>query len=155
MIWPSVGEIVAADGNRGALDLVGPAGVVPNAVDHQRNVGSPRVADRLAVVERFERRQFVGFFLKQIGELVHEDAAIAGVHPRPLAAVELGAGRFHRCVDVGLVALRHFGDDFFSRGMDRFKRLAARGGNPFAPDEALRLTNLRTGELFSHRGHCR
>jgi len=24
-----------------------------------------------------------------------------------------------------------------------------------AADEALGLTNLRTGELFSHRGHCR
>ena len=46
-------------------------------------------------------------------------------------------------------------DDFFRRRMHRLKCLAARGGNPFAPDEALRLTNLRTGELFSHRGHCR
>ena len=36
---PRVGEVIAADRNRAALNLVGPAGVVAQRVDHQRNVG--------------------------------------------------------------------------------------------------------------------
>src|SRR5690606_16132218 len=88
-----VGEVLPSDRDRCALDLVGPTGVVANAVDHQRNVGPARIANRLAVVERLERREFVRLFFEQVGELAHEDATIASVHTRPLAAVELSASR--------------------------------------------------------------
>ena len=55
---PRVAEIVALDRDRLAVDLVGPAGVVAVAFDGQRQVGVEASRDRLAVVERFEGRQF-------------------------------------------------------------------------------------------------
>ena len=139
---PRVAEVVAADRNRLALNLVGPTGVVAQAVDHQRNVGRARVADRLAVVERFERRQLVGLFLDQVGQLVHQGAAIAGIHLRPRAVVERLAGRIDRRIDVGLVAFGHFADHFFGGRVNRFECLAAGRRHPLAADEALRLPNL-------------
>src|SRR5262249_42204635 len=51
---PCVTEKWTLDGDRLAVDLVGPAGVVAIAFDGQRQVGGQRIAQRLAVVERFE-----------------------------------------------------------------------------------------------------
>ena len=53
-----VAEVRPFDGNRLAVDLVGPAGVVAIALDGQRQVGVEGVAVGLAVVERFEGGQF-------------------------------------------------------------------------------------------------
>ncbi len=135
------------------MDLVGPAGVVAQAVDGQRQIGGFRFADRLAVVERFERGQLVGFVFDQVGQFGDQAAAIAGVHFRPGTVLECVAGGFHRQVDVGRIALGHLGDDFFGRWVDGVKRLAAGGRHPLAADEALRLTDLWSVGCLGDRGH--
>ena len=84
------------------MDLVGPAGVVAEAVDHQRQVGVAALADRLAVVEGLELGQLVDVLLDQVGQLVHQPAAVAGVHLAPGApVVERLAGGLDGQVDVG------------------------------------------------------
>ena len=54
-----VAEVPAADRDRLAVDLVGPAGIIAEAVDHQRQVAVAALADRLAVVEGLELGQLV------------------------------------------------------------------------------------------------
>ena len=61
-----VAVVVAVDRDRRALDLVGPAGVVAEALHGQRDVDGPRVGDRLAVVEGLERREVIDLGLDQV-----------------------------------------------------------------------------------------
>ena len=63
------------------------------------------VADRLAVVERFQSGQLFVVLLDQVGELVEQSAALAGVHLPPGAFLERLAGGLDGHVDVGLVPL--------------------------------------------------
>ena len=125
------------------MDLVGPAGVVAQAIDRQRQIGGAAVANRLAVVERFQRGQIVDFFFDQIGQAVHQLAAIAGVHLAPGAILERFAGGLHGQIDVGGIPFGHLGNHFFGGRVDRFERLAAFGRLPLAADETLRFANLR------------
>jgi hypothetical protein len=62
---PRVGEIIAADRNRLAVNLVGKAGVVTQHVDHQRQVAGGASRNRFAVVERFQGGQLFGVFFDQ------------------------------------------------------------------------------------------
>ena len=78
-----VAEVVAADGDDLALDLVGPAGVIAEAVDHERQVDVAALGDWLAVVKGLELGQLVDVLLDQVGEPVHQAAAIAGIHLAP------------------------------------------------------------------------
>ena len=55
--------------DRLAEDLVGPAGVVADAVDRVANVAALGPVERLAVVERLERGQDVDVLLHEVGEL--------------------------------------------------------------------------------------
>ncbi len=150
----AVAEVVAADRNRLAVDLVGVAGVVAEHVDHERQIAMAGFANRLAVVERFERGQLVDFFFDQVGQLEHQAAPVAGIHPAPGSMLQGVARRFHRQIDVGRIAFGHLGNDFFGGRVDRLERLAADGGHPMAADEALGLTNLRLTDGFCHRGHA-
>ena len=93
-------------------------------------------------------------FFEQVGEFHHQPTTFTRVHPRPLAAVELRAGRVDGEIDVGRIALRDLGDNFFGRRMDRVERLAAGRREPLSTDKTLRLMNLRTSDLFGDRGHA-
>ena len=137
-----VAVVVAVDRDRRALDLVGPAGVVAEALDGQRDVDRPRVGQRLAVVEGLERRKIVDLGFDQVAEPVHEPAALTGVHPWPGALVEGGPGSLHRRVDVGGIPFGNVGDRLFGGGIDGGERPAAAGGNPLSVDEELSLANL-------------
>ena len=147
-----VAEVPPADRDRLAVDLVGPAGVVAEAVDHQRQVGVAALADRLAVIERFELGQLVDVRFDQVGELVHQPPAVAGVHLAPGAGVERLSGRLDGQVDVGGVALGDVGDDLFGGRVDRLERLAALAVAPLAVDQQLGLE--RASDLASRSG-CR
>ncbi len=85
---PTVAEVIAANRNRLAMDLVGPARVVAQAIDHQRQVAVAALVDRLAVVQSFQLGQLVDVLFDQLRELVHQPAAVARVHLLPRAAVE-------------------------------------------------------------------
>ena len=106
------------------MNLVGPASVVAQAVDHERQVALLGLGDRLAVVEDFQFRQLVQVFLDQVGQLAHEPAAVAGVHPAPGTLVERLARGLDGPIDVGGVALGDFGDDLLGGRIDRGEGLA-------------------------------
>jgi len=151
--FPRVREVVAADGNRLPVNFVGVAGVVTQAVDHQRQVGIAALGDRLAVVERFQRGKVVDLLFHQIGQLVHDRPAVAGVHRRPGAALKGVAGCFDRQLDVFLVPFGDGGDHLFGGRIDRLERLAARRGHPASADEAIGLLDLGRGDRFGDSGH--
>ena len=88
-------------------------------------------------------------FFDQVGELVHQPAAVAGVHLAPGAGVERLAGGLDGQVDVGRIALGDLGDDFFGGRVDRRERLAALAVAPLAVDQQLGLE--RASSLASRR----
>ena len=64
-----VGEVVALDRHRLAVDLVGPAGEVLEALGGRGHLDLPRLEDRLAVVQRLEPRDLVGPLHQPLAEL--------------------------------------------------------------------------------------
>ena len=83
-----------------------------------------RVADRLAAVERLERRQLVGILLDQVGQLEHEPAAIGGVHRAPGARFQGLPRRLDRPVDVGRARRRDLRDRLAGRRVVRLELTA-------------------------------
>ena len=155
-----VAKIVPANRDRVAGQFIGPAGIVPQAVDRQRQVGRAAVADRLAVVQGFQGGKFFQILLHQIGQLEQHAAAVPRIHPGPGTGFKRLAGRFGRQVDIGGITLGDLRDDLFRRGIHRGERLAAEGLAPFAVDEKFRLPNLGSGHpgglgfrLRRDRGH--
>ena len=132
------------------MDLVGPAGVVAERIEGQRDVARTGVAHRLAIVERLERGEFVDLRFDRVGEPQHDPAALAGIHPRPRPLVEGLPRGVHGCVDISGIALRDLSDHFLGGRVDRVERLPTLGGHPLAADEELRLVNRGAGGF--HRG---
>ena len=114
-------EVVAADGDRVALNFVGPATVVAQTVDDERQVSGARIADGFAIVERFEGRQFVEVLFDQIRKPREQSAAVSGVHPGPWTGLEGGARRVHGQIHVRRVPLCHLTDDLLCRRVHRGK----------------------------------
>lgn len=150
--FAGVAEVVAANGDGLAVDFVGVAGVVAEAVDREREIGSFAVADGFAVVERFEGGELGGFLFDEIGEFVHEAAAVAGVHSGPFAAIELLAGGFDGEVNIGSVAFGHAGDHFFGGWVERVESFATLGGNPLTADETLGLMDAGASDFCGGGG---
>ena len=138
-----VAEVVAVDGDRLAMDLVGPTGVVAQGVECQRDIDMPGVGKRLAVVERFERRQFVDLRFDEVGQLQHQPATLAGIHPGPRPGFKSLPRRRHGRIHIGGIPFGHLGDRLLGGGIDRVERAAAAGRPPLAADEELGLANLR------------
>ncbi len=135
------------------MNLVGIAGVVAEHVDRQRQIAAGRFADRLAVVERFQRGQLIEIFFDQVGQLVHQAPPFAGVHLPPGAMIKCLPGRGYGQIDVGGVPLGNLGDDFFGRRVDGLEGLATLGRHPLAADKTLRLVNLRLLDGLGGGGH--
>jgi hypothetical protein len=134
------------------MGIVWPWILSAQPVEGQRDVAGPGVADRLAVVERLERGEFVDLGLDQVGELQHQPAPLAGVHPRPRPLVEGFAGRPHGGVHVGGVPLGDLRDHLLGGRIDRGEGLAAPGRRPLPVDEQLGLPDLRRGRAARSRG---
>ncbi len=81
-------------------ELVGPTGVVEEVRRHQRDVDVACLADRLAVVERLQHREFTRALLDQSRDAEQVAPAFA---PRQLApsAIVRAFGGAHRGIDVG------------------------------------------------------
>src|SRR6185437_12073044 len=96
-----VAEIIAADRDRLALNLVGPAGVVAIAGYDEREIGGSGDMLRFAIIERFKRRQLVGVFLDQVGQTIDEPAALGGGHAAPVRLrMKCLASSFYGEVDI-------------------------------------------------------
>src|SRR5262249_7167965 len=73
---PGIAEKRPSDGDRLAVNLVGPAGVVAVALDGERQVRGLCVAKRFAIVERFQGGQIFLVLFDQVRKLVDESAAL-------------------------------------------------------------------------------
>ena len=142
MIWPDhadrlpqgVGKEIAADRDRLAFDLVGPAGVVAKAVDDALHVAA-RIADGLAAVERFEDGHVLGIFLDQVGEAEEQPAAVGGVHRGPRAFLQGLARGLDGPVNVFLAALGHLADGLAGCRVDGGESLVRSAIDELAVDE--------------------
>ncbi len=117
-----VTEVIAANRDRAAVNLVGVAGVVTNAIDRQRQVDGAAVAQRFAVIECFQSRQFVDLGFHAVGQREHQLAAIAGIHLRPITGLERVPCGFGGGIDVGRVTFGDLRDFFFGGRIDGGER---------------------------------
>ena len=121
----------------------------------ERHVGNARDRERLAVVERFELREFFQMLFDQIAKLPDHAAALGRRDLRPRAAVKRGAGRLYGAIDVFLVALGDARQDVAGGGIVGGKRLAGGGFHPLAVDENfVRFANERGNILVEQRRGC-
>ena len=127
-------EHVRVDVDRLALDLVGPAAVVPDAADHGTDVAAGH-GDGLAIVERLGGSQEVVVLLAELGQLQQVDAALLGGDAAPLALKGLPRGG-HGDVDILLGGLVHRADDLFCGRVDDLKRLLLDTLDELVVDEA-------------------
>jgi hypothetical protein len=127
-------EHVRVDINRLALDLVGPAAVVPDAADDSTDVAAGH-GDGLAIVERLDGRQEVGVLLAQLGQLRQQNAALLGRGAAPRALEGL-AGGGHGDVDILLGGLVHRAEDLFCGRVDDLERLLLDALDELVVDEA-------------------
>src|SRR3546814_15419606 len=67
-------------------------------VDRERNVGSARLADRLAVVDRLGKRQQLHIILEPVGDAIENPGAVGGRDPCPL--ILGGVRRIERALDI-------------------------------------------------------
>src|SRR3546814_7318360 len=77
-------------------------------VDRERNVGSARLADRLAVVDRLGKRQQLHIILEPVGDAIENPGAVGGRDPRPL--ILGGVRRIERALDIFRRRQRKLGD---------------------------------------------
>ena len=144
---PRVAEVRSLDGDGLAVDLVGPAGVVAIALDGQRQVGVQRIAQRLAVVERFEGGQL---FLVAASM---RSASLLSSRPRSEAFI-FGHGPSSNALRAALTARSTSALSPSATwqmvspvaGLSGRKRLARHAVEPFAADEQ-RLLLLDLGRL--------
>ena len=104
-----------------ALNLVGPAGIIPDTPDDSANV-SLRHGDGLAIVERLNSGKEIDVLLAEISQLVHQNATLrrSGGLPRPAEGL---AGGSNCEVDILFCGLAHGADDLFGCGVDDLERL--------------------------------
>lgn len=135
------GEEVAVDGHGLALDLVGPASVVAEAVDDEVEVSGRSVCFavsgvRFAVVQRLELAKVRAVSFNEISKLVQQVAAAGCVHGPPgRAEGKGGAGSVDSEVDVSFIGLLHLADDLFGGRVDGGEGLAADRVDELAVDE--------------------
>ena len=70
-----IGDRVVVDLAERALLRAQRAGEITPMIDAERQVGGGRLADRLAVVERFDERQKIEILLHAVGDLEHDVGA--------------------------------------------------------------------------------
>ena len=118
-----------------AFDLVDAFGKVADRPQHFGNVDVQHVADRLAHVQCFEQRQFVGVPLHQVGESKQHVHARARRQSAP-AAVAPGRQRTRdRGIDVGRLAPGHLRQHAAVGRIDAVEGLAGYGRHMAPVDE--------------------
>mmetsp|Transcript_25564 Transcript_25564/g.31017 ORF Transcript_25564/g.31017 Transcript_25564/m.31017 type:complete len:556 (-) Transcript_25564:83-1750(-) len=109
-LMESVREVVSGSGDGLAVNLVGPAGKIPEVTDGQRHIGVAGEEDRLAVVHGFKLSKLFRITLQQICKLVEELATFTASHLWPRTLVEGGTGSCHCELDIGRIALLDVAD---------------------------------------------
>jgi len=118
---------LAADAERLPVGQLGlhqlrPAGMVVEMAGDERNVDVAALADRLAVVQRFQHGEQPAVALHQAGERV-EIAGAAMTGERRPCRLRPGGG-LHRGIDVGGIGLRDARQHLAGGGSDRLEACA-------------------------------
>ena len=121
------------------MELICPAGVIAQTVDHQRDVAIEALADRLAIVERFESGQLLNIAFDEVGQLVDEATAIAGIHLAPGFAFKGFAGGSHSHVDIVTITFSHVSDHILGGWVVGSKSATAESVHPLAADQVFGL----------------
>lgn len=119
-----------------ALDLVGPAAVVPQAADRSGDITLGH-GDGLSVVERLDGSQLVEVRLHQLGQLDEQLATGLGCDLAPLA-IECCPGGGNGDVDILLGGLGDGADDLLGGGVDDLEGLLVYALDELIVDEAVR-----------------
>jgi ParB family chromosome partitioning protein len=72
-----VGQVVAFDRDGLAVDFVGPAGEILEALGGRRHLDLPRLEDRLAVVQRLEAGNLIGPLHQPLADFPNQLATLA------------------------------------------------------------------------------
>ena len=104
------GDGVASGGRDLVVDLVDGLGVALDALGGEADVGVPRLADRLAHVQRLEQAELVGVLADQLGQAQQHLLALPRGRGRPAPGLERGARAGHGAVDVLGAAGRDLGE---------------------------------------------
>ena len=94
------------------FQLGAPAGVVTKRLGRSQDVELLCNANRLALVQRLHFGELVGVLLEQFRELPHHLRALGWRPVTPGLRLERLAGRIYGSIDVLLVRLVDFADDF-------------------------------------------
>ena len=93
-----IGDGVRIDRRDAAFLRPDAAGEVAEMVDRKRNVGSTRLADRLAIVDRLGKRQQLQIILEPVGDAIENPGALGGGDSCPL--ILGGVRRIERALDI-------------------------------------------------------
>ena len=113
----------SAPGNRRRRS-VGPAGVVIEMADDQRNVDVAAFADRLAVIQRLQHRQQAGVLLDMAGQRVKMPRPVMARQRRPFGPAAARAAL--TAASTSAAHLRDAGDDLTRGGFVTSKGFAGR-----------------------------
>jgi len=135
------------------VDLVDRLPVVRDALGRERDVHAPRVADRLAHVERLEERELVTVLANELGEADENALPLFRCEPRPDTRLECRARTAHGAVDVLHIACRNRRDHASGAGADAVERLPRGRVDVHAVDEGLRANRDAGEHVVDGRGH--
>ena len=134
------------------VDQRGPTGMMIEMAGDQRNVDIARLADRLAIVDRFQNRQETLALLHMARERIKMLRPLEAGERRPFGLSLPRRG--DRCVDVGRRALRRAGDAFAGRGIEDLEQVAGLGEDAVdeMPEAGLVLFEPNSDMLAAFRG---
>ena len=118
----------------GVVELVRPAGVVPEVGRRERHVDVARLLDRLARVDRFEDGELARALLEQAGDPEQVLRPLAAGQLAPRLRLGLARGPDRR-VDVGLGRPGDLGQGLLGRRVDRGEGRPVGGRDVLAADE--------------------
>ncbi|SEK09162.1 hypothetical protein SAMN05216550_117123 [Paraburkholderia tropica] len=110
--------------DRAAFDLGRPARHVTQPLHAAAHFQHFRKAQQFALIERFERGEFVAVLLDEIGELEQQTLACGGRQASPRIGFEGAARGAHGCVDVGVAGVGNL-RDFMAGGRIEHGEMAA------------------------------
>lgn len=105
-------------------NLVAPPSKISKSLDRHANVRLERQSVDGTRVERLDRRQLFEVGFHEVGKLVHECAAVTGVHITPVP-LERGVGSNHSGVDIPFVSKGNVTDGLFGCWVDGLKQNGA------------------------------
>lgn len=113
-------------------NLVGPAGVVPQAANDGTDISSS-VANGLAVVERLDSSEKLRVLLGEVGKSVQQNRSLVRSNGLPGGPESLAGGNNGE-INILLGGLADGGNDLLSRGVDDLELLLVHTLNPLAVD---------------------